>query len=78
MSSRPATTPEPQWLWREMRDLLASAGGLFLLGDFQLLAMVRYRFEFDWGAGRIWVYVLGLVSLFALGVYSWLRVEFRP
>ena len=58
--------------WVRLRP---AAGGLFLLGAFQLLAMVRYRFEFDWGAGRTWVYVLGLVGLFALGIYSWLMVE---
>lgn len=59
--------------WVRLRP---AAGGLFLLGALQLLAMVRYRFEFDWGAGRTWVYVLGLVGLFALGIYSWLMVEF--
>lgn len=59
--------------WVRLRP---AAGGLLLLGVFQLLAMIRYRFEFDWGAGRTWVYVLGLVGIFALGIYSWLRVEF--
>lgn len=59
--------------WVRLRP---AAGGLLLLGAFQLLAMVRYRFEFDWGAGRTWVYVLGVIGLFVLGIYSWLRVEF--
>jgi hypothetical protein len=59
--------------WVRLRP---AAGGLLLLGAFQLLAMVRYRFEFDWGAGRTWVYVLGLVGVFVLGIYCWLKVEF--
>jgi len=58
--------------WVRLRP---AAGGLVLLGSFQLFAVMRYRFEFEWGDGRSWVYLAALVGLLALGLYGWLKVD---
>lgn len=58
--------------WARLRP---AAGGLVLLGAFQLIALVRYRSELNWGSARAWIYLAGLAGLFALGVYAWLKVN---
>lgn len=44
---------------------------LIVLGVLELIATLRYPDEFSWSSPQGWIYLLGVCSVVAIGVYGW-------
>jgi hypothetical protein len=54
-------------------------GGLTFFGVLQLVALARYSGSMAWSVPAAWIYLLFLVSLLPVGLYTWFGPErFRP
>lgn len=54
--------------WRRVKAATVGAG---VLGALQLVALLRYLDEPDWGAVQTWVYVAVLAGFVVLGIWGW-------
>lgn len=54
--------------WRRVRPATAGAG---VLGVLQMVALLRYLDEPDWGSIQAWLYLALLISFVALGLWGW-------
>jgi hypothetical protein len=56
----------------------AGMAGLAVLGALQLIALARYGFStVDWSGAGGWIYLLFVLSVSGVGLYSWLEARRR-
>ena len=58
--------------WRRIDAAVTSYG---VLGFLELVALLRYPREPDWGSPSAWVYLVFLLTMPAIGAYGWYRAR---
>jgi hypothetical protein len=55
--------------------VFAAAVCYTLFGALELVVLARYPGAVDWGSPQVWVYLLFMLSVMAVGLYVWLRAR---
>jgi hypothetical protein len=56
----------------------AAAVSYTMFSVLELVVLVRYPNNMNWGSPQAWIYIVFLLSFLATGLYTWLRAGLRP